>query len=198
MSVREGRVCGVPARVFRVSFTGERGFEINVPADYGSDVWQALCADAGLTPYGTEAMHVLRAEKGYIVVGQETDGTVVPADVGLDWTIAKAKRDFVGKRSLTRPDMLRGDRKQLVGLLPLGDAGGRRAGCRGQRRRVARPRHLRLLERDAAPSHRTGTGRCRQGSARASCCTYRWWIARIAVRVTDPVFYDKRGERLHG
>ena len=67
-------------------------------------------------PYGTEAMHVLRAEKGYIIVGQETDGTVIPADLGLDWAIGKAKRDFVGKRSLTRPDMLRADRKQLVGL----------------------------------------------------------------------------------
>ena len=119
MSVREGHVCGVPARLFRVSFTGELGFEINVPADYGSDVWSAVIAAGGphgVTPYGTETMHVLRAEKGYIIVGQETDGTTIPADLGLDWTISKAKPDYVGKRSLMRPDMLRRDRKQLVGL----------------------------------------------------------------------------------
>ena len=90
MSVREGRVCGVPARLFRVSFTGELGYEINVPADYGPAVWEAVHAAGephGITAYGTETMHVLRAEKGYIIVGQETDGTVIPADLGLDWTI---------------------------------------------------------------------------------------------------------------
>ena len=90
MSVREGRVCDIPARLFRVSFTGELGFEINVPADYGLAVWEAVHAAGephGITAYGTEAMHVLRAEKGYIIVGQETDGTVIPADLGLDWTI---------------------------------------------------------------------------------------------------------------
>jgi sarcosine oxidase subunit alpha len=120
MSVREGRICGVPTRLFRVSFTGELGFEVNVPMGYGRDVWEAICA-AGkpfdITPYGTETMHVLRAEKGYIIVGQETDGTVTPDDAGLAWAVGKAKKDFVGKRSLARPAMTRPDRKQLVGLL---------------------------------------------------------------------------------
>ena len=91
-----------------------------MPADYGPAVWEAVHAAGephGITAYGTETMHVLRAEKGYIIVGQETDGTVIPADLGLDWTIGTTKRDFVGKRSLTRPDMLRADRRQLVGLL---------------------------------------------------------------------------------
>jgi sarcosine oxidase subunit alpha len=94
MSVRTGRICGVPTRLFRVSFTGELGFEINVPADYGRAVWEKVHA-AGraheITPYGTEAMHVLRAEKGYIIVGLETDGTVMPDDAGLGWAIGKAK-----------------------------------------------------------------------------------------------------------
>jgi sarcosine oxidase, subunit alpha len=120
MSVREGRVCGVPARLFRVSFTGELGFEINVPADYGRAIWEAVF-DAGfsrrITPYGTEAMHVMRAEKGYVIVGQDTDGTVTPEDVGLAWAIGKAKKDFVGKRSLSRDAMTDPGRKQLVGLL---------------------------------------------------------------------------------
>ncbi|MCA3629989.1 MAG: sarcosine oxidase subunit alpha, partial [Methylobacterium sp.] len=116
----EGMVCGVPARVMRVSFTGELGYEINVPADYGRSVWEAVWAEGrkvDAVAYGTEAMHVMRAEKGYIIVGQETDGTVTPDDLGLNWTIGKAKKDFVGKRSLIRPDMIVEGRKQLVGLL---------------------------------------------------------------------------------
>ncbi|MEO5808136.1 sarcosine oxidase subunit alpha family protein [Devosia sp.] len=120
MSLREGKICGVPTRLFRVSFTGELGFEVNVPADYGRVVWEAIYAAGaphGLTPYGTETMHVLRAEKGYIIIGQETDGTVTPSDLSLDWAIGKTKKDFVGKRSLRRPDLLKTDRKQLVGLL---------------------------------------------------------------------------------
>jgi sarcosine oxidase, subunit alpha len=120
MSVRLGHICGVPTRLFRVSFTGELGFEINVPADYGRSVWEAVI-QAGfaraITPYGTEAMHVMRAEKGYVIVGQDTDGTVAPDDVGLSWAIGKAKKDFVGKRSLARPAMQDPNRKQLVGLL---------------------------------------------------------------------------------
>ncbi len=119
MSVREGRICGVPTRLFRMSFTGERGFEVNVPADYGQAVWEALWAEGrkhGACAYGTETMHVLRAEKGYIIVGQETDGTVTPSDAGLDWAIGKKKGDFVGIRGLRRPDLVSNGRKQLVGL----------------------------------------------------------------------------------
>jgi sarcosine oxidase subunit alpha len=120
MSVAKGRICGVPTRLFRMSFTGEHGYEVNVPARYGRAVWERLYQEGqafGITPYGTETMHVLRAEKGYIIVGQDTDGTLTPDDAGLNWAIGKAKPDFVGKRSLTRPDMLKSDRKQLVGLL---------------------------------------------------------------------------------
>ncbi len=120
MSVATGTICGVPTRLFRVSFTGELGFEVNVPARHGRAVWETLYAAGqrfGITPYGTETMHVLRAEKGYIIVGQDTDGTLTPDDAGLGWAVGKTKPDFVGKRSLMRPDMLKPDRKQLVGLL---------------------------------------------------------------------------------
>ena len=120
MSLKEGHVAGIPARVFRISFTGELSFEINVPTSYGLALWQALMT-AGekydITPYGTEAMHVLRAEKGYIIAGQDTDGTVTPGDLGMDWIVSKKKPDFLGKRSLARADTMRADRKQLVGLL---------------------------------------------------------------------------------
>ncbi|MBS0580866.1 MAG: sarcosine oxidase subunit alpha family protein [Proteobacteria bacterium] len=120
MSVALGHILGVPMRLFRVSFTGELGFEINVPADYGAAVWEAVWQAGqpfGMTPYGTESMHVLRAEKGYIIVGQDTDGTVTPDDAGLSWAIGKSKPDFVGKRSLKRPAMNAPERRQLVGLL---------------------------------------------------------------------------------
>ena len=103
-----------------VSFTGELGYEINVPADYGEAVWEAVFeagARYGITPYGTEAMHILRAEVGFIIVGQETDGTVTPDDVGLGGLVSTVKADFVGKRSLARPDLTGAGRKQLVGLL---------------------------------------------------------------------------------
>ena len=120
MSMQSFAVAGIPARVFRISFTGELAFEINVPARYGLALWEALM-EAGaayhLCQYGTEAMHVLRAEKGFIIAGQDTDGTVTPMDLGMNWIVSKTKADFVGKRSLSRSDTARAGRKQLVGLL---------------------------------------------------------------------------------
>jgi sarcosine oxidase subunit alpha len=119
MSARMGRVAGLPARVFRVSYTGELSYEVNVPASAGLALWQALLAAGealGVCPIGTEALHVLRAEKGYIAVGQDTDGSVTPGDLGMDWAVSKTK-DFIGKRSLARGDTARAGRKQLVGLL---------------------------------------------------------------------------------
>ena len=122
MTWRDGEVAGMPARVARVSFSGELAFEINVPGWFGHAMWEAVMdagAAFGIAPYGTEAMHVLRAEKGFVIVGQETDGTVTPHDLGMSWIVNETKGDFVGKRSLARPDTVRADRKQLVGLLPV-------------------------------------------------------------------------------
>ncbi|MPY63425.1 sarcosine oxidase subunit alpha family protein [Streptomyces spongiae] len=121
MAFRETTLAsGIPARICRISFSGELAYEINVSAWYGLAVWEEVDAVGrpyGITPYGTETMHVLRAEKGYIIVGQDTDGTVTPQDAGMSWVVSKQK-DFVGKRSHSRPDTSRTDRKQLVGLLP--------------------------------------------------------------------------------
>lgn len=119
MSYREGTVAGIPARVMRISFSGERSYEVNVCSKDGLDVWEKIYEAAkpyGVTPYGTETMHVLRAEKGYIIIGQDTDGSVSPVDLGMAGLVAKTK-DFLGKRSLSRSDTERTDRKQLVGLL---------------------------------------------------------------------------------
>ena len=120
MDGRDGTVAGVAARVFRISFTGELTYEINVPAHYGRHIWEALIAageEFDITPYGTESMHVLRAEKGFIIVGQDTDGSMTPADMNMDWVVGKNKTfSFIGKRSLQRSDSVRENRKQLVGL----------------------------------------------------------------------------------
>lgn len=120
MSCVECTVAGLPARLFRVSFTGEIGFEVNVPSPMGLQLWERLWQDGqryGITAYGTETMHVLRAEKGYIIVGQDTDGTVTPYDAGMGWAVGKSKPDFVGKRGLARPDLVAKNRRHLVGLL---------------------------------------------------------------------------------
>ena len=118
MAIREGEVAGIPARVCRISFSGELAYEVNVDGRRGFELWATIYAADEITPYGTETMHVLRAEKGYPIIGQETDGTVTPHDLGMDWIVSKQKRDFVGLCSFSRADTSRGDRKQLVGLLP--------------------------------------------------------------------------------
>jgi sarcosine oxidase subunit alpha len=121
MTFRETTLAsGVPARICRISFSGELAYEINVSSWYGLAVWEQVHEAGqpfGITPYGTETMHVLRAEKGYIIVGQDTDGTVTPHDAGMAWAVSKQK-DFIGNRSFSRADTARADRKQLVSLLP--------------------------------------------------------------------------------
>ncbi len=123
MDWRSGTVAGLPARVFRVSFSGELAFEINVESGYAHYLWEqvmAAGAEFDITPYGTETMHVLRAEKGFIIVGQDTDGSVTPIDLGMAWAVGMKKPfSFLGKRSLARSDTARAGRKQLVGLLPV-------------------------------------------------------------------------------
>ena len=206
LSVREGRVCGVEARLFRVSFTGELGFEINVPTEHALAVWQAAW-EAGkgfdMVAYGTEAMHVLRAEKGYIIVGQETDGTATPGDLGLAWAIGKAKKDFVGKRSLTRPAMTAPNRKQLVGLL-----------SRDGRSVLEEGTQLVIDAENAAPGSSLGHvtssydsavlghpialamvkgGRGRLGTTLHALTP----TGSIPVKLVSPVFFDPEGARLN-
>ncbi|MFF3446748.1 sarcosine oxidase subunit delta family protein [Streptomyces sp. NPDC002667] len=121
MAWRETTVAGIGARVCRISFSGELAYEINVSPWEALTLWQALReagSPYGITPYGTETMHVLRAEKGYPIIGQDTDGTVTPQDLGMNWVVSKKKPDFIGKRSYARADSVRPDRKHLVGLLP--------------------------------------------------------------------------------
>ncbi|HEX6352933.1 2Fe-2S iron-sulfur cluster-binding protein [Actinophytocola sp.] len=121
MSWQDTELDGVPVRVARISFSGELAFEVNVSAWYAPSMWLRLLAAGsrfGITPYGTETMHVLRAEKGYPIVGQDTDGTVTPHDLGLGWAVSKKKLDFIGKRSFARAENNNPLRKQLVSLVP--------------------------------------------------------------------------------
>jgi sarcosine oxidase subunit alpha len=118
--MREGRLAGAPVRIYRISFSGELTYEIATPAGYGLALWEALMAAGaphGVAPYGTEALHVLRAEKGFIAIGDETDGTVIPQDLGLGWAVSKKKDDFIGLRGMQRSHMTDPNRKQLVGVL---------------------------------------------------------------------------------
>ena len=215
MSVARGRICGVPMLLMRVSFTGELGFEINVPADFGAAVWQAVC-DAGrahgITPYGTESMHVLRAEKGYIIIGQDTDGTVTPDDAGLSWAIGKNKPDFVGKRSLQRPALASPYRKQLVGLATRDpqlvlEEGAQIVATRPSAKREpglkAKPEpaigHVTSSYHSASLGRSIALALLSSGRSRVGETLY---VAMpngdIPVQVTSPVFYDPQGSRLNG
>jgi sarcosine oxidase subunit alpha len=207
MGVAVGRILGVPMRLFRVSFTGELGFEVNVPADFGAAVWEAIWEAGqphGMTPYGTETMHVLRAEKGYIIVGQDTDGTVTPDDVGLSWAIGKAKPDFVGLRSLQRPAMSAPGRRQLVGLLTADskqvlEEGAQVMAAAGAPVPTRPIGHVTssyfssVLGRSIALALVAG-GRARQGTT----LYVPMPRGEVAAQVTSTVFYDPEGKRLHG
>jgi sarcosine oxidase subunit alpha len=207
MSVREGKICGVPTRLFRMSFTGEAGFEVNVPADYGQAVWEAIWARAeplGACAYGTETMHVLRAEKGYIIVGQDTDGTVTPHDASLSWAVSKKKADFVGIRGLKRPDLVKEGRKQLVGLLTKDPNVVLEEGAQI----VAdpnEPKPMTMLGHVTSSYWSENCGRSiamalvAGGQARMGQTLYVPMPDRtIAVEVSDMVFIDKEGGRLNG
>lgn len=120
LAVRCGRFAGVAARILRVSYTGELSYEVNVPARFGRALWELLLergARYGIEPVGLEAIDALRIDKGYIAIGHDTDGTVTPTDLGMDWIIARKKGDFLGRRGLECADALRSGRKQLVGVL---------------------------------------------------------------------------------
>jgi sarcosine oxidase, subunit alpha len=205
MSVASGRICDVPMRLFRVSFTGELGFEVNVPADFGLAVWEAIFKAGerqGITPYGTESMHVMRAEKGYIIVGQDTDGTVTPEDAGLGWAIGKNKPDFVGKRSLQRPAMQAVDRRQLVGLATRDPhvvlEEGAQVMQETQSPSPARPLgHVTSSYHSAALARSIALGLIAGGRSRMGQTVYvPQHGAMVPVEVTSPVFYDPKGARL--
>jgi len=206
MAVARGRILGAPLLLFRVSFTGELGFELNVPSDYGAAVWEAVHAAGqgfGMVEYGTETMHVLRAEKGYIIVGQDTDGTVTPDDAGLSWAIGKNKADFVGKRSLDRASMKDPQRKQLVGLKSRSGAVLEEGAQVAPRPNQQAP--MQLLGHVTSSYHSSVLGApialalVAGGRARIGQTLYVPMPGGdLEVEVCSPIFYDTEGQRLHG
>jgi len=207
MSVARGRICGVPMLLFRVSFSGELGFEVNVPSDFGLGVWQAIHAAGqayGITEYGTEAMHVLRAEKGYIIVGQDTDGTVTPDDAGLTWAIGKNKADFVGKRSLERASMKAATRKQFVGLRTKDphtvlEEGAQVTARPGQKPPMELLGHVTSSYASSVLGHSIALAMVAGGRARLGQTLYvPMPEGDLEVEVVAPVFYDPKGERING
>lgn len=206
MSYRAGRVGGVPARVQRVSFTGELSYEVSVPWGYGAALWDAMMAAGaahGITAFGVEALMTMRIEKGFLHVGSDTDGTTLPQDVGFGDVVRKKAGDFVGRRSIMRPDGLRDDRRQLVGLEVTDGKGVLNCGAH-------------VLPADAKEPHGTdgwvtsathsptllrplAMALVRQGQSRIGQAV-RVWDCDIwrEARIVDQRFYDPQGVRLDG
>ncbi len=207
MQFADGQLAGIPVRVYRISFSGELSFELACPAGRGLELWETIHevgAEYGITPYGTEAMHVMRAEKGFIMIGDETDGTVIPQDLNLGWAISKKKEDYIGKRAQQRSHMVSDQRWRLVGLesvdgrvLPDGAyAVADGVNDSGQRNTQGRVTSTYFSPTVNAP---IAMGLVRHGPDRmgevlefpVAGDTYR-------ARIVDPVFYDKEGIKANG
>ena len=193
-------------RIMRASFTGEMGYEIYVPANSALKIWERIHEygkEFGLIPYGTETMHLLRAEKGYIIVGQDTDGSITPIDLGLNWMIGKNKTDFLGKRSLTRSDTVRSDRKQLVGIMPT-----------NKEDQIQEGQHILLQETIETPvpmlghitssyhsptmGHTFGLAVIKDGHSLIGTKAFASTSDQktIPIDIVKPIFYDEKNERL--
>ena len=205
MGWADGKIGAFDARVYRISFSGELSFEIAVPTSQGRAFWDALLeagAEFNVMPYGTEALHIMRAEKGFIMIGDETDGTVIPQDLGLNWAISKKKEDYLGKRAQARSHMADPERWKLVGLetvdgtvLPDGAyAVGEGSNANGQRNtigRVTSTYHSPTLERGIA------MGLVHHGPDRMGEVLDfpRVDGSVVQAKIVDPVFFDKEGEK---
>ena len=207
MAFADGKIAGVAGRIARVSFTGERSYEVSVPAGYGAGLWRALMqagARHDIAPYGIESLSVLRAEKGYILIGTDTDGMTLPDDLGMSGPLRSKKVDFVGRRSLLTPDARRENRRQFVGLLPLDPSAVPHPGAHAIERESAGMRSLGWVT-SACHSPTLGRaialGMIEHGRALAEAGAevelFHLGMTQQA-RVVSPMFYDSAGERLHG
>lgn len=203
MAIRDGETGRIPVRLHRITFSGELAFELWTPSWYGLALWEAVMA-AGeslrIAPYGTETLHTLRAEKGYIICGQDTDGTVTPQDLGMSWIVSKSK-PFIGQRSLRRSDTARPDRKHLVGLLPVGGEALLQEGAQ----LVLEPNgaagvkivgHVTSSYRSAALGRTFALALLQSGRERLGTTVYTPVNGDvIESTVTEPIFYDKGNDR---
>lgn len=205
MQWADGTLGGFPVRVYRISFSGELSYEIAVPASLGAAFWEALHkagAEFGAMPYGTEALHIMRAEKGFIMIGDETDGTVIPQDLNLAWAISKKKADFLGKRGQERTYLASPDRWKLAGfetldgsVVPDGSyivAAGHNANGQGNTQgRVTSTYYSPTMKRGIA------MGLIHGGLNRIGDVVEFNTVSggTVKAKVVDPVFYDKDGAK---
>ncbi len=209
MGVREAHIAGLPARIFRISFSGELAYEINTPADHGLALWEALLnAGAGedIIPYGLEAMGILRIEKGH-VAGPELNGRATAEDLGLGRLVSARKPDFIGKHLRERPGLKEEDRLRLVGLVPADGTSKLRPGA--QIVAEATPTlpgkslgHITSTAHSPTLGHSVALALLSGGPRRKGETLYAAYFleagATVPVRVVDPVFVDPEGKRLHG
>ena len=205
MASRVGKIGELECRVNRISFSGELAYEVNLPANYGRFMWEKLMeagAKYDITPYGTETMHVLRAEKGYVIVGQDTDGSITVDDLGMSWAVSKTKVDFLGKRSLTRPDTARTDRKQLVGLLTeepdsVLPEGAQLVNDPGAATPVPMVGHVSSSYYSACCGHSIAMALVKDGRRRMGETVYAPLADGRVLKatITQPLFYDKEGAK---
>ena len=205
MEWKEGKLGKYDARIFRISFSGELSFEVAVPAGQGMAFWKELIVlgeEFGVMPYGTEALHVMRAEKGFIMIGDETDGTVIPQDLNLTWAISKKKEDFLGKRAQERAHMVDPNRWKLVGLETLDGSvlpDGAYSTAQGFNSNGQRSTQGRITSSYYSPTLKRGIamGLILNGPSREGEIIEFPKIdgTIIPAKITSPVFYDPDGEK---
>jgi sarcosine oxidase, subunit alpha len=205
MGFADGTLGGFPVRAYRISFSGELSYEVAVPASHGAAFWDVLMREGaalGAMPYGTEALHIMRAEKGFIMIGDETDGTVIPQDLGLAWAISKKKDDYLGKRGQARNHLASPDRWRLVGLETLDGSvipDGAYAVADGVNANGQRNTEGRVTSTYYSPTLKRGIamGLVHRGPERMGETVEFNTVAggTVKARIVDPVFYDKEGAK---
>jgi len=196
----EGRLLGLDVRLYRVSFTGELAYEINVRTNAASELWNALMdrgGSHGIQPFGLDALLLMRLEKGFLHVGSDTDGTTVPDDIGWGKVAANKRSDYIGKRSLWLPEHRRVDRLQLIGL--------------EAETNIVIGGHLRIIDSsEVTDGWVTSAGRTVVGDQPIALAMLRGGRERMGARVdvydsgsvtqatvVAASFYDPSGERMH-
>jgi sarcosine oxidase subunit alpha len=205
MQWRDGTLGDFKVRVYRISFSGELSYEIAVDAGQGRAFWDALLeagAEFNVMPYGTEALHIMRAEKGFIMIGDETDGTVIPQDLNMQWALSKKKEDYLGKRAQERSHMADPNRWKLVGLETLDGSvlpDGAYAIAEGTNENGQQNTEGRVTSTYYSPTLKKGIamGLVHKGPDRMGETINFTNIGGepIAAKIVDQVFYDQAGEK---
>jgi sarcosine oxidase, subunit alpha len=204
MTLRESSLDGVPLRVLRASFSGELGYEVNLPVAAAVPLLERLWAAApevGAVLYGIEALQVLRVEKGFIHIGTDTDGTTLPGDVGLARGVERKSANFVGRRSLMRPAARDPKRLQLVGLTPADARTLLPVGAQIAPHAPPAPAEGRVTSSFMSPElgHPVALGMLADGAGRIGSLVRVYHLGReIGARVERLPFVDPAGARVHG